>query len=196
LTSNGRATELADIFAFSFIPAFESHEQSIKRAECQENMQRLALAILLYQNEHGTMPGENWAAQIEKYLEENADDDGVSAKYFSCPLNPLPKGETTYAMVQYGNTGDAVAGSLDRILLIELYTPVPFDKAVVSVDWVIEFVRDCKDVEVIDGEPRWKTTHPGGRYAVLRNGAVRFLSDTYGEQNEQKLRRMLELPVP
>jgi len=156
-------TTVADLFIVLLCPADDVFERAIWRSECSENMQRLALAILLYQLENGNMPDENWAEQIEKYLGENAE------QYFSCPSNPLPKGETTYALVQYSDTGGAAAGLQDTILLVELKESVPLDKAVVTVDEVLE-------------RKRTGSLHVGGMNVAYRSGAVRFLSESASDE--------------
>ena len=168
LTPHGRGDRVADILIDRLTPATDAFEEAARRSNCTENMQRLALAILLYQLEHGQLPDENWATQIEKYLGDNPQ------RYFSCPSNPSPDGETTYALVLYDNRdGDTVAGSL---LLVELTSPVPLDKAVVSVDDVLR----RKGIGSL---------HPGGMNTAHRSTAVRFLAKTATEELEQLLER-------
>ena len=144
-----------------------ANPEAVWRSECAENMQRLLLAILLYQLENGKMPdAENWTTQIKQYLGENAE------RYFSCPSNPSPEGHTTYALVQYGDT---VVGSHELILLVELSEAVPLAKAVISVDEVL-------------ARQRTGSAHSGGMNVAYRSGAVRFLSSSTGEK---ELLRML-----
>lgn len=134
----------------------------------------MALAILLYQLEHGTIPNhngldENWAEQIEKYLGEQPEH------YFSCPANPSPKGETVYALVQYG---DDLPENLDTILLIELATSVPFAEAVISVD------------EILEG--KYTKTHHGGINTADRSGRVRLLPlHSLSHRGNEELLRLL-----
>jgi len=164
-------SHIANMFIALLYPAVDAFEESIHRAKCADNIQRLALAMLLYQHEHGTMPDENWTTQIQKYLDENPE------QYFSCSTNPSANGMTTYALVQYGNSDDTVAGSRDLILFVELSEAMPLDKAVVSVDDMLE----------------WKQTkngHPGGMNVALRNGAVRFVS-LYSDSSKAEWRRLL-----
>jgi hypothetical protein len=166
MTSQGRAVIVSELFILLFCPGVGAFEEAICRMACSENMQRLALAISLYQCEHEKLPDENWVAQIEKYLGEKPE------QYFSCPMNPSPNGETTYAMVQYG---DGVPINPDTILLIELTAPVPFDKAIISVDEVLE-------------RKRTGSLHVGGLNVAYRNGAVKFLSN---DTDDDELRRLL-----
>jgi hypothetical protein len=162
-------------FIAVLVPMLDMFEEAARRLECSENMQRLALAILLYQCEHGKLPDGNWGAKIEKYLGKNPE------QYFSCPTNPSPKGLTAYALVRYADTtadtvGDTVAGSRDVLLLVELRTSVPFDKAVLTPDEVLE--RSAGSL------------HPGGMNVALRSSAVRFQSSY---TSEPELRRLLGL---
>ena len=135
------------------------------KIECAENMQRLALAILLYQLEHGQLPDESWAMQIRKYLGEKPE------RFFACPANPAPEGQTTYALVQYG---EKLPSNPDTILLVELKEPVPFDQAVISVDDVLAH----KGGSLHFG---------GGMNTAYRSGAVRFLWETYPVEDMKKL---------
>jgi hypothetical protein len=150
---------MSDLLIGLMCPAIDVFIEYVPRADCMENVQRLTLAMLLYQCEHGKLPDENWVEQIKPYLGEKAE------QYFSCPANPSPKGETTYAMVRYGDT---VAGSLETMLLIELKEPVPFDKAIVAVEEVLN-------------RKRTGSQHSGGMNVGYRNGAVRFMSETIDE---------------
>ena len=165
LTVRERTKLVRDTFV-SFVSPLQSAREAENRRQCFENMKLLTLALLLYQHEHGQMPNENWTAQIEKYLSENPE------KYFSCPTNPSPNGETTYALVQHG---EELPTNPDTILLVELKDPVPLDKAVISVDEVL-------------ARQRTGSSHPGGMNVALRSGAVRFLSSSTGEK---ELLRML-----
>ena len=71
-------------------------------------------------------------------------------------------------MVRYDDT---VAGSL---LLVELQTPVAFDKAVVSVDDVLN-------------RKGTGSLHPGGMNSAHRSAAVRFLSETITHEELEQL---------
>ncbi len=154
LTPNGRAEILTDMFFNLLLPAFDAAEEAARRSECVDNVQRLTLAILLYQAEHGKFPDENWAKQIEKYLGKEPE------KFFRCPSSTIPDGETRYALVQYGTE---LPADPDTILLVELADSVPCDKAIISV----ADVRDRKGIG---------SSHPGVFNAGFRSGAVRAIS--------------------
>ena len=166
IASKGRGNLAADLLFCLLMPNVDAAQDFVHRSESQENMQRLTLAILLYQIEHGKLPDTNWAEQIAPYLGEKPE------RYFSCPSRPSPEGQTTYALVQYGDT---LPADLDTILLVELAEPVPLNKAVISVDEVLEHKRT--------GD-----SHRSGMNVAFRSGAVRFLTSS---SNDEELRRML-----
>ena len=180
LTSNGRGMLLANMFASLCCPAVQAFEEAVRRSECAENMQRLTLAVLLYELEHGKMPNEHWAEQI-----------GVPAQYLSCPSNPSPEGKTTYALIREPatapTTGDTVPGSLDTIILIELTEPVPFSEAIVSVDKAVELIRRNNYIVKMKNSGR-RNPHTAGMNVGYCNGAVQFLSNMI---DEAELLRML-----
>ncbi|MCL2744706.1 MAG: hypothetical protein FWE67_12725 [Planctomycetaceae bacterium] len=165
ISPNGRGHRVADACA-ALCQALDGIEERVWCSECADNLQRLSLAVLLYQCENDKLPDENWAAQIEKYLGENPK------QYFSCPTNPSPEGETTYAMVQYGDKVD----SRNVLMLVELSKPVALEKAVVSVDDVFN-------------RRNTGSMHRGGMNAAHYSAAVRFLNDTVDD--EEELRRLL-----
>ena len=173
LTPGGRGMNVADVLIALLLPATVAFEEAINRSQCAENMQRLALAILLYRCEKGEFPDENWAVQIEKYLGENPQ------RYFSCPTSPSPDGETTYALVQYDDT----VASFPDLLLVELTASVPLDKAVISADDVLS----RKDTGSL---------HPGGMNVAHRSAAVRFLSSNTDVKELQQLLGRVSEPQP
>ena len=173
LTRDGLEMFVADTVIELLIPATSAFEEAVRRSECTENMQRLVLAIKLYQLDNDNkLPVGNWAEQITKYLGEEPE------QYFSCPSNPSPKGETTYALVQYG---DAVPEHYETILLVELKEPVPLDKAVVTVDEMLALPKNYD----------WRLNpapHPGVMMTARRSGATIALSMSI---NESELSRLL-----
>ncbi|MCL2709650.1 MAG: hypothetical protein FWE95_02120 [Planctomycetaceae bacterium] len=188
LSPDGRAMLFTDAFIALSHAVFDLdiQERSAARVECMENMQRLALAILLYELEHctvlnGNEPGTDWTVQIEKYLGDGILGDGAE-RYFSCPMHPTATGETRYALVQYGDTtGDTVGGSL---MLVELPEAVPLDKAVITVEEVLEEFKHRKDRQRLNDDSHFRELH-----VVHRNGAVQFLS-TYWTKEEELLQML------
>ena len=166
LTPGGRGEIVADFLIPYFV--LDLHFERITfRDDCADNMQRLIWAIKLYQLDNGKLPDGNWAEKIAKYLGGN-HLEGVPEQYFSCPANPSPKGETTYALVQYG---DDVPDSHETILLVELKTPMPFDKAVITVDEVLELPK-----QYWDSFGDWDSSLHFGLNIARRSGAVGVLN--------------------
>jgi len=157
-TPDGRDTLHAKMLISLLLPHVDTLEGAAKRSECMDNMQRLTLAILLYRLENRRMPDQNWAIQIQKYLGENPE------RYFSCPSNPAPRGQTTYAMVLYGNS---LPTDPDTILLVEIAQPLAYQQASVTVDMVLQ-------------RRRMGSSHPGGMNVAYRSGVVRYMSQSVG----------------
>ena len=92
--------------------------------ECQANLQRLTLALLLYEKEHGQLPDGDWREAVQMAAE------------CRCPSHPgLAEGETTYAMVSgVPNAMPTIGPSPSQILLVETREPqrdgrIPFEQA-------------------------------------------------------------------
>jgi len=173
-----RSNRFIDTEASLFIPAMQAAREAWRRCECTENMQRLTLALLLYEKDHGRLPEGDWREAVKPYLGDNAD------RYFQCPTHGLAQGETTYAMI--GNVPNA-APSPNQILLVEVFQSqklgegdgrLPFDKA--------KFWRqsDGHRPDDFDGLGSY---HPGGISAGFRSGAVRFIAESTNPDELQKL---------
>ena len=106
--TRGRANWIVDSFITEFIPAIQREREARWRAECAGNMQRLTLALLLYEKDHGKLPDGDWLAAIRPYLGENADT------YFRCPGSAAADNETTYVMI---------GGASNQVLLVETHEP-------------------------------------------------------------------------
>ena len=89
-----------------------------------------------------------------------------------------------YALVRYE---EELSADIDAILLVELSTPVPLDKAVVSVDEALELVQRRED--------RWHhwqhAPHTQALNVAYRSGAVRWLSAIPKGMGEKELHRAL-----
>jgi len=167
LTARARGTNLGEIMPVALVEATGDITEATQVTRCASNIHRLALAILLYELEQGTMPDENWVEQIATYLGDNPE------QYFSCPANPSPEGKTTYALVRYGDDAPIDA---NMVLLVELKEPVPFAEAIVSVD------------ELLEQERMGGRHSVGFKFTAYRSGAVLFLPNY---MNETELLRLL-----
>jgi hypothetical protein len=163
-----------------FIPAMQAAREAWRRVECDENMQRLTLALLLYEKEHDTLPDGDWREAIQPYLAPHpnplpaGEGKKVTVANFRCPSHRgLAEDETTYAMI--GNVPNPVA-SPNQILLVEVTQPqklgegdgrIPLGKA--------------------DFENALGSNHSGGMNVGMRSGAVRFIAKTIKPEVWQSL---------
>ena len=184
MTRDGLEMLIADrIIALFFNGVHVAFEGVVERSVCAENMHRLVLALKLYQLDHGGLPtGKNWPMDIKQYLCDASLGEPSERyySYFSCPSNPSPKGMTTYALVEYD--GNVPPEHYETILLVELVEPVPFDRAVLTVDEVLalwrRYWRDRRESP---------PPHPGGMNVARQSGSVLFLQYTIDERELSRL---------
>jgi len=118
-------------------------------------MQRLTLALLLYEKDHGKLPDGDWRAAIRPYLGENADT------YFRCPGSAVADNETTYVMI---------GGASNQILLVEMREPQTNEQ--------VNEPRTLESVMNVLG-----SNHSGGINVGLRSGAVRSMDkETFADE--------------
>ena len=148
-----------------FIPAVQAGREAWRRNECLENMQRLTLALLLYEKEHGSLPEGDWREAIRPYLGEDAD------RYFQCPSHRLGEGETNYAMI--GGVENGV-DSPNRILIAEVMQPQRLGEGDGRLPVAKAQFGNYGDTD-FDG---LGSRHPGGINIGMRSGGLRFISVT------------------
>jgi hypothetical protein len=159
-----RTNRIMDSMIALFIPAMQATREAWRRIECCENMQRLTLALLLYEKEHGTLPDGDWR---EALLSPSSVGEGkkVTAADFRCPSHRgLAEDETTYAMI--GNLPNPVA-SPNQVLLVEVLQPQKLGEG----DGRIPF-------EQANFENALGSNHAGGTNVGMRSGTVRFITKT------------------
>ncbi|MCL2711069.1 MAG: hypothetical protein FWE95_09340, partial [Planctomycetaceae bacterium] len=164
-----RTNRFMDTLAAVSIPALLGSHHTWERAECFENLQRLTLALLLYEQDHGSLPDGDWRIAVKPYLGENAE------RYFRCPSHPdLAEDETIYAMV--GGVPNA-SPSPTQILLVELREPqklgegdgrIPFEQARYG-----NHPNEPRPLGSVLG-----SNHAGGITVGVRSGVVQFISQT------------------
>ena len=193
-TAKSRGTAFANMFGALFLPAVLASHEARRRTECVENMQRLTLALLLYEKEHGTLPDGDWREAVKPYLGENTEP------YFRCPSHRVVdaegkwrelEGTTTYAMV--GSVPNPVP-SPNQILLMEVCQPqklgegdgrIPFEKVRVWRKFRTLPPQDPPPSE-FDGLGSY---HPGIIPVGMRSGVVRLLPATI---EQDKLHSLLD----
>ena len=184
LTANGRGMIAGDLLVAMLIPATRVLEEATQRSRCAENMQRLTLALLLYEKEHGALPDGDWREALK-----TVDGRQQTAANFRCPsCRDLAENETTYVMI--GDVPDSVS-SPNQILIAEVLQPqkfgegdgrLPFEKATF---WYRGIARPRElHPKDFDGLGSY---HAGGCNFGFRNGAVRFIAKTIKPEELQKL---------
>jgi hypothetical protein len=181
LFPRSRSIRFADSQTALSIPAVQATREAERRCKCAENMQRLTLALLLYEKEHGALPAGDWREAVKPYLGKDADE------CFRCPAHRLPEGYTNYAMI--GDVPDAVS-SPNQILLAEVFQPqklgegdgrFPFVKAA--------FWRSSEGSRPQDFDGLG-SVHPGSITVGYRSGGMSFLSES--NTTEEQLRQLLD----
>jgi hypothetical protein len=127
LTPHARSELFADHLSRLFIPAFGAAKEAFRRSECSDNFHQIALAMLLYEREHGTLPPawteddegnrlHSWRVLLLPYLgqeelyqkirleepwdsEHNRRFHEAAIPFYQCPSAKLKTGETTYEAV-------------------------------------------------------------------------------------------------
>ena len=121
-----RSLQLADAMTrdFAFWPNIQ---EAFHKSDCQEHLQRITLAMLLYERKHGRLPPahtvdatgnplQSWRVLLLPYLgeadlfdnirreepwdsEHNRQFHAAAPEVYQCPSHQLPAGETIYAVV-------------------------------------------------------------------------------------------------
>jgi hypothetical protein len=180
-----RTNRLSDTLVSLTIPAIDAARGAWERVECIENMQRLTLALLLHEMEHGSLPEGDWREAIKREpgTAIKREPGTVSPKEtaeFRCPSHPgLAEGETAYAMI--GGVSNP-APTPNQILLVEIREPqklgegdgrIPFEAAAfIEAGSVGDSRSDRMDAHLVGSH------HMGGVNVGLRSGGVRFISAT------------------
>ena len=126
LLPTSRSEMLADYLAKRFLPLAE---EAMRRTECSDRVQRIVLAMLLYEKEHGRLPAaytvdakgrplHSWRVLLLPYLGDKAKKlykqikldepwDGehnrkfhtAAVEFYQCPTAKLKPGKTVYSVV-------------------------------------------------------------------------------------------------
>ncbi len=128
ISVRARSEFLGDVLAFRFWPGWSNATEDTRHIQCAGHMQRIALAMLLYERDHGTLPPawsadgagnprHSWRVLLLPYLgygelyerirldepwdsPHNRQFHGEAVSFYRCPGNPAAKpGETTYSVV-------------------------------------------------------------------------------------------------
>ena len=173
-----RTNSIYEVLFWLAIPAIQGGQEEWHRMECAENMQRLTLALLLYEKKHGKLPADDWRQTLKEA------GTSVPDNVFRCPSHGLQEGYTTYAMI--GGVPNSTLSPY-QILLVEVVQPqklgegdgrFPFEKA--------KFWGQ-NNVPRHEGFDGLGSYHRGGMNAGFRSGAVRFVGETIEQEKLQQL---------
>jgi hypothetical protein len=122
-----RSRRVADLAVGFCMPTFQAASEAIHRSNCIDHLRRIALAMLMYEREHGTLPPaytvdgngrplHSWRVLLLPYLGENdlfgklrLDEPWdsqhnrqfhvVAVPIYQCPSAALNPGQTTYSVI-------------------------------------------------------------------------------------------------
>ncbi len=127
VSRRARSELMGDQFATIFLPATEAAREASRRSTCVGRMQRITLAMLLYERDHGRLPPaytvdahgkpmHSWRVLLLPYLgqqdlqdkirldepwdsEHNRQFHNEAVPLYQCPSAQLTPGRTTYSVV-------------------------------------------------------------------------------------------------
>lgn len=127
LLIGARSHHVADCMAFYCRAPYRAMEEARRRTNCSNNLRRIALAMLLYEHEHGTLPPaytvdatgkplQSWRVLLLPYLGEerlfaqirldepwnsghNRQFHDAAVVVYQCPSAALQRGQTAYSVV-------------------------------------------------------------------------------------------------
>ncbi len=205
-----RSKMVADILGALLLPAVDAAREATRRNICTDRMNRITLAMLLYERDHGTLPPaytvdtdgrpmHSWRVLVLPYLgqkelhakirldepwdsERNRRSHGEAVPFYQCPSAGSAPGHTTYSVVvgpempfdagQGKSLSQFGPKSAHMILVVE---------RLADVCWM-DPTQDLPQAAVGDrvGLPHGiGSRHPGGANCGHRDGAIRFLSETF-----------------
>jgi len=140
-----RSRHVADCLAFGFQPAHRALEEARRRTNCSNNLHQIALGMLLYHHERGTLPPaytidangkplHSWRVLLLPYVGEeklfsqirvaepwnsvhNCQFHDAAVAIYQCPSALAKRGDTTYSVIigQHTAIRPAEGRSLDDL---------------------------------------------------------------------------------
>ena len=177
-----RSRRVADLIAGLSIPSFQATREADRRTTCGSNLQRITLAMLIYEREHGTLPPayavgadgkplHSWRVLLLPYLgqeelygklrldepwdsQHNRQFHDAAVAVYQCPSAWLGLGQTTYSVVVGEKTAfQAGEGKSLDDLGMNLMLVVERQQAVCWMDPTSELVEAIA-VDGINGKER------------------------------------------
>ncbi|QEG39099.1 DUF1559 family PulG-like putative transporter [Roseimaritima ulvae] len=203
-----RSRRVADLFSLHYMPAIEACVEAEHRIECMKNLQRISLAMLLYEREHGTLPPaytvdaagkplHSWRVLLLPYLgeqklwsklrldepwdsEHNRQFHDVLVSRYQCPSAELRPGQTTYSVVVGNDTAfhEGEGKALDDFGT-HLALVVERQQAVCWMDPMSELPQSIAYQGINHNAAGLGSPHPGGLNIGFRDGGATFISETF-----------------
>jgi hypothetical protein len=129
---DARSLLMGDLLTSLLIPAMRQYEEARRRAVCKENLLRIAIAMLLYEKQHGTLPPaysvdnegnplHSWRVLILPYLgydelysqirldepwdsAHNSQFHAADVPIYQCPTTLHSSGQTIYTVIEGDTT--------------------------------------------------------------------------------------------
>ncbi len=190
LTVRGRSELLGRMLVAQTFSPYKHMPEIEQRYICMGNLKCLTLALLLYEKDHGRLPGEDvdWREAVKPYLGPEPE------KYFRCPSHHLAEGETAYAMIA---GVENPSPSPDQILIVEVVQPQKLGEGNGRISrekakfWQKDPAKqDERRPDDFDGLGSYHFSHlHGGIFAGCRNGTVRALAEA---TEPEKLEMLIE----
>ncbi|WP_068142344.1 DUF1559 family PulG-like putative transporter [Roseimaritima ulvae] len=203
-----RSRRFADMFGTQYVPGFQASAEAEHRLECMKNLQRISLAMLLYEREYGTLPPaysvdaagkplHSWRVLLLPYLgeqklwsklrldeswdsEHNRQFHDVVVSRYQCPSAELPPGQTTYSVVVGEDTAfhRSEGKALDDFGA-HLALVVEREQAVCWMDPMSELPQSIAFEGINRNNAGLGSLHLGGLNIGFRDGGATFISETY-----------------
>jgi len=201
------------------LPAVQAAREAARRAQCTNNLKRIALAMYNYDSEHGNFPPAaaygadgkpllSWRVLILPYLEEDSlyrqfhlDEPWDSPhnkplgdrmpSVFRCPSELIPDGLTTYVVVV--DPHSIFTGTPPGVSLGAVTDGTANTLTVVEAVSPVRWSKP-EDLSLASSAPAlgMGSKHPGGFDAAMADGSVRFIrSSTANPISPQELKALV-----
>ncbi len=182
ISEEARTKMLADQLLALLLPATEAAREAFRRADCTANVQKLTLALLLYEKEHGSLPDGDWREAILPYLGEHPE------RYFRCPAHGnLAADETCYVLIE-----GALVDGRQGFLITETIVPQKMGEGTGRLPR-----EKAKLWQLAEGKQSWEpeppdfdgigSFHPGIVTVGLRSGAAQAINKTMPSEELNKM---------
>ena len=206
ISLQARSEMIGDAFSAYCLPAADATVEALRRATCTDRLHHIALAMLLYERDHETLPPAFTAEADGKRLhscqvlllpylgqkglydkihldepwnsDHNRQFHNEAIPFYQCPSEQLAPGHTTYSVVVGPDMPfDADQGKPLSHFGANMILVVEIPQAACWMD-PSHYVSQAAAERGIGEGTSLGSQHPGGLNAAFRDGSARFLSET------------------